>query len=144
MIRKFERGDLEEILKIEREAFPKSAYSALTFLYYAENYPDSFLVYENEEGKVIGYIIFYPNGHIVSIAVSRSYRRRGIGTRLIEEVLKVTGGRARVEVRRSNEGAIKFYKKLGFSLRYIIEAYYGDEDALVMTIGGEDGFREEI
>lgn len=39
-------------------------------------------------GEIAGYIIFYPQGHIVSIAVHPAYRRRGIGTELVVEVLK--------------------------------------------------------
>lgn len=141
MIRKFEKEDLEEILKIEKEAFPKSPYSRFTFLYFAKNYPDNFLVYvEKTTGKIIGYIIFYDEGegHIASIAVLPGYRRKRIGTKLVEEVLKVTKGKAMVEVRKSNEIAINFYKKLGFSLRYVIQMYYGDEDALVMVREGEE------
>ena len=93
------------------------------------------MVYEDKEkeGNIIaGYIIFYPEGHIVSIAVHPAYRRRGIGTGLVAEVLKRTAGYARVEVRESNERAKKFYKHLGFSLQTIIPGYYSDEDALVM------------
>jgi len=33
MIRKFSFSDLEDILGIEKEAFPKSPYSRFTFLY---------------------------------------------------------------------------------------------------------------
>ena len=134
MIRKFRMSDLDAILRIEKKAFPKSPYSRFTFLYYASAYADNFLVYVlvDKEEKVVGYIIFYPGGHIVSIGVHPAYRRRGIGTELVGEVLKVTKGNASVEVRESNEVAKEFYKHLGFSLRTIIPKYYGDEDALVM------------
>ncbi len=141
MIRKFRYSDLKDILGIEKRAFPKSPYSKFTFLYYASAYPDNFLVYipeNNEEGlnKIVGYIIFYPDGHIVSIAVHPAYRRRRIGTELVGEVLKRTDGNASVEVRESNEVAKEFYKHLGFSLQTIIPRYYGDEDALVMIRKG--------
>jgi len=138
MIRKFSFSDLEDILGIEKEAFPKSPYSRFTFLYYASACRDNFLVYVHETkekkrmNKIVGYIIFYPGGHIVSIAVHPAHRRNGIGTELVGEVLKRTKGKAIVEVRESNEVAKEFYKHLGFSLRTIILKYYGDEDALVM------------
>ena len=138
MIRKFKLSDLATILGIEKGAFPKSPYNRFIFLYYAHIYPDSFLVYvykDLETGlkKIVGYIIFYPQGHIVSIAVDPPYRRRRIGTELVEEVLKRTKGRASVEVRESNEVAKKFYTQLGFTLQTVIPEYYGDEDALVMV-----------
>ncbi|MBK5191515.1 MAG: GNAT family N-acetyltransferase [Methanosarcinales archaeon] len=144
MIRKFTNSDLDAILEIEAEAFPKSAYNGFIFLYYAEAYPDNFLVYVcddtgtglSELSEIVGYIIFYPQGHIVSIAVRSAYRRRGMGTELVEAVLKRAKGIASVEVRASNEVAKTFYKRLGFSLRTVIPRYYGDEDALLMVRTG--------
>jgi len=136
MIRKFKISDLGRILQIEEKAFPKAPYNRVTFLYYASICPSTFLVYEDEERnahEISGYIIFYPGGHIVSIAVHPAYRRREVGTRLVEEVLKRTKGSAIVEVRESNEVAIRFYKRLGFELQTIIPKYYGDEDAFVMV-----------
>ena len=146
MIRKFTNSDLNAILRVEKEAFPKSPYDRFIFSYYAEAYPDNFLVYKyddagtglSELSEIVGYIIFYPQGHIVSIAVHSAYRRRGIGTELVEEVLKRTEGVASVEVRTSNEVAKTFYEHLGFSLRTIIPRYYGDEDALVMVRTGTE------
>jgi len=145
MIRKFKKSDLGAILRIEEEAFPKLPYNRVTFLYYASICPSTFLVYEDggrNAHEIVGYLIFYPGGHIVSIAVHPAYRRRGLGTRLVEEVLKRTKGRAIVEVRESNEVAIRFYKRLGFELRTIIPKYYGDEDALVMVRRGMDTGRK--
>jgi ribosomal-protein-alanine N-acetyltransferase len=137
MIRKFNWSDLEDILGIEKEAFPKLPYSRFTFLYYATAYRDNFLVYVDEDkrkglNKIVGYIIFYPEGHIVSIAVHPAYRRRDIGTELVGEILKKTKGNASVEVRESNEVAKEFYTHLGFFMQAIISKYYGDEDALLM------------
>jgi len=135
MIRKFRRSDLDAILRIEKQAFPKSPYSRVTFLYYAAACSNTFLIFEDtrkNSNKIAGYIIFYPKGHIVSIAVHPAYRRRGIGTELVGEVLKTTKGKASVEVRESNEIAKEFYTHLGFLLRTIIPNYYGDENALVM------------
>lgn len=137
MIRQFKSSDLEAILRIENKAFPKSPYDRFTFLYFARIYPDNFLVFVHEDedkGKslIVGYIIFYPEGHIVSIAVHPAYRRRGIGIELVEVVLNRTSGKASVEVRASNEVAKKFYRHLGFSIQTIIHDYYGDEDAVVM------------
>ncbi|RLG37071.1 ribosomal-protein-alanine N-acetyltransferase [Methanosarcinales archaeon] len=133
-IRRFERRDLDDIMEIEKKAFPKTPYSRFTFMFYAFALPRNFLVCEDEERKrVVGYIIFHDDGHVVSVAVHPSMRRKGIGRALMNEVLKRTGGKAVVEVRESNETAIKFYKKLGFTFKTRIPNYYGDEDALIMS-----------
>jgi len=138
MLRKFSIPDMDAIIQIEQEAFPKHPYNASTFTYFASMYPDTFLVYVHDEPetglrKIVGYVIFYPDGHIVSIAVHTAYRRRGIGSRLVAEVLKRTKGTVIVEVNKSNDVAKKFYTQLGFSVRAVIPQYYGDEDALLMV-----------
>jgi len=135
MIRKFKSKDLKEILRIEKKAFPKTPYDELIFIYYKKIYPDNFLVYvEESSDKIFGYIIFSPNGHIVSIAVDPIHRRKGIGNKLVEEVLKVTNSHAKVEVRESNKIAQMFYKKLGFIQSGSIIGFYDDEDAIVYEI----------
>ena len=131
-IRRFNRKDLGDIMEIEERAFPKSPYSPFTFLHYALAFPKNFLVCEHE-GKIVGYIIFHSDGHIISIAVHPEWRRKGIGTALMNKVFKRTGGKAMVEVRESNKIAINFYKKLGFVFKTRVPSYYGDEDALIMV-----------
>ena len=133
MIRKFKSNDLREILRLEKKAFPKTPYYAPIFIYYAQLYPNNFLVYVDESShRIFGYIIFYREGHILSIAVDPKYRRKGIGSSLIKEVIKLLDGNAKVEVRVSNKGAQMFYKKLGFTRSGIISRYYDNEDAIVM------------
>jgi ribosomal protein S18 acetylase RimI-like enzyme len=73
-IRKFRRADLGAILRIEANAFSKTAYDRITFLYFASAYRDNFMVYIAGH-EVVGYVIFYPDGHIVSVAVHARYRR---------------------------------------------------------------------
>jgi len=132
-IRKFKSEDLKEILRIEKEAFPKTPYDEPIFIFYAQIYPDNFLIYVGgSSDEILGYIIFRPGGHIVSIAVDPMYRRKGIGTKLVEEVLKVSTGNAKVEVRESSRVAQMFYKKLGFFQSGSIIRFYDDEDAIVM------------
>ncbi len=131
MIRTFEHNDLNEILWIEAQAFPKSAYTAEMFLRYHRVFPDTFLVFE--ERAVLGYIILTPDGHIISLAVARAHRRKGIGTKLINACeLRCKGGTLLVEVREGNVGAQRFYEKLGFGLKSRIHLYYGTEDGYVM------------
>ena len=60
-IRKFKREDIQKILEIEAEAFPKTAYPKETFLYYAKRFPGCFLILESADGMA-GYIIFDMGG----------------------------------------------------------------------------------
>jgi ribosomal-protein-alanine N-acetyltransferase len=74
-----------------------------------------------------------------NVAVGREFRRRGIGRELIAALLAYAraGNAERIllEVRASNEGAIRLYKGSGFQILARREGYYRDpdEDALVMV-----------
>ena len=134
MIKKFDLKYLDDILEIEKKAFPKTSYDEFTFIYYSELYPDNFFVYELESSqKIIGYIIFEPNGHIISIAVDKLYRRKRIGTKLMNVVLNRYNGKGIVEVRESNKIAKNFYKKLGFVQVDVLKNYYQDENGVIMV-----------
>jgi ribosomal-protein-alanine N-acetyltransferase len=139
MIRSFSLSDLERILEIEREAFPKSPYDWATFISLHYLYPGTFWVYmgelhAQEEEKILGYVVFSLDGHIISIAVDPRFRRKGIGRELLLKVMIHPGiRRLKAEVRRSNTGAQAFYSRLGFRAQGVIPGYYGNEDALVMT-----------
>jgi len=136
-IRRFKRGDINKILEIEEQAFPKSAYSRGTFIAYANSFPDSFIVVETAT-DIVGYIIFDISGHIHSTAVKPPYRRKGFGKMLFTHALKCTKKRLWLEVRSKNSGAIKFYKGLGMKIMKRIPNYYGSDDALVMVLGQKE------
>ena len=82
---------------------------------------------------------FVKKGHVVSIAVMNEYRSKGFGSALVNESIK--GVKIRqcselyLEVRCSNNDAVRLYEKLGFSITQKLKAYYRDgEDAYVMAI----------
>jgi len=129
LIRDFELKDLREILEIEKDSFPKTAYSAPVLLYLSHYY--RFLVYD--DGRILGYIAYDPkDGHVISIAVRPESRRKGIGKELMSEMFKECKS-SWLEVRVSNENAQRFYERLGFQLNGRIDGYYDGEDALVMV-----------
>ncbi|RZN57336.1 MAG: ribosomal-protein-alanine N-acetyltransferase [Candidatus Methanomethylicota archaeon] len=139
-IRKANINDLKEIYRIEKESFPDPyPYGLLkAFLFH----PGVYLVAIVEE-KIIGYCIGIIRnediGHIISIAVDKNYRRRGIGTILlrntINELMKLGARKIRIEVRESNIAAIKLYEKIGFREKEKIYGYYSDDEtAIVMFL----------
>lgn len=138
MIRPFSISDLDRILQIEKESFPKSPYDWATFVNLHFLHPETFWVYVNptrdrEEGQVFGYIIFSKDGHIISIAVHAQHRRKGIGNDLLQSAMDTPHlKRVWAEVRRSNEGAQAFYFHMGFQIVGVVPNYYGNEDALIV------------
>jgi ribosomal-protein-alanine N-acetyltransferase len=141
-VREAKSEDLEEIYRIETVCFGADAYDPSLLLLYLNLSPDTFLVAE-ENGKIVGYVIGlvrkWGEGHVVSLAVHPKQRRKGVATALMKELLRRFSDKglkaARLEVRVSNEAAIKLYEKLGFKRVGIIERYYADgEDAYLMVV----------
>ena len=77
---------------------------------------------------------------ILNLAIELCFRRRGIGSALVGEVLSwgARNGAERVflEVRASNAFARKFYEAHGFTAAGLRPKYYSDpiEDALILVI----------
>ncbi len=138
MIRPFSLSDLDSILQIENQSFPKSPYHWTTFLTLHYLYSETFLVYPDasfprKEEKILGYIIFSRDGHLISIAVHPQHRRNRIGARLLQKALETLHSeKVWAEVRRSNQGAQAFYLKMGFQITGMVPNYYGNEDALTV------------
>ena len=137
MIRPFSSSDLDSILKIESQSFPKSPYNGATFLNLHYLYPETFLVYidinNGPKEEILGYIIFSRDGHIISIAVHPQHRRKHIATKFLQKAMKTPHlKKVWAEVRRSNHGAQAFYSKMGFQITGVVPNYYGNEDALII------------
>jgi [ribosomal protein S18]-alanine N-acetyltransferase len=132
MIRPVHSADFDELLRIEEQAFPKSQYDRGELWILHIKYPQTFLVTLSDQ--IDGYIVFRPDGHIISMAVTPKRRRTGVGTCLVKEAIDHCRGKSlRLEVRVSNVGAQKFYQSLGFILKARIGRYYQDgEDAFLM------------
>ena len=137
IIRKFKHEDINQITKIEEQAFPKTAYSKQTFLNYGNSFPDTFIVVETGD-DIVGYIIFDRGGHIHSTAVKRTYRMKGFGRMLFMHAVKYARKRLWLEVRSKNSGAIAFYTSLGMKITGKIPNYYGSDDALIMVMGKKE------
>ena len=91
----------------------------------------------NEE--IIGFVIGDRRarkdvGWVASIGVHPTYRRRGIGRRLLAACEQQLGSaRIRLSLRRSNEHALALYRLVGYAQVGVWPEYYRDgEDALVM------------
>ncbi|MCX7845709.1 MAG: ribosomal protein S18-alanine N-acetyltransferase [Dictyoglomaceae bacterium] len=137
-IREFNLKDLDGVLEIEKLSFPKDAYSKSLFKGFYKIFPEGFFVAEIDN-KIVGYIFGYihnDRGEIVSISVHPSYRRLGIGRKLMKTLLSIFikkgVKKCFLQVRVSNISAIEFYKKLEFKILNRVIKYYIDEDAYLM------------
>ena len=151
ILRRCELSDIIPVMEINLSTLPEH-YSDYFYESLLEELPEAFVVAEIS-GKVIGYIMckmehgfsnfkklgFVKKGHVVSIAVMDEHRGKGFGSAIVNE--GINGVKIRqcselyLEVRCSNNDAVRLYEKLGFSVIQKLKAYYRDgEDAYVMAI----------
>lgn len=148
-LRLFEPRDLESVVYINRTCLPEN-YPPDFFLMHYREHPEAFLVAELN-GTVVAYSMsrvehglsnlkkaFAKKGHVISIAVLPHARGMGIAEALMRRTLEALreygASEVYLEVRVSNEPAIKLYRKLGFEPIRRLHAYYIDgEDAWLMA-----------
>ena len=140
IVRKFTPNDLKRVFEIESMSFNQSYGIEMVQQLYEMG--EGFLVAE-EDGYVIGYVIFWikyeDQGHIISIAVDKNYRRLGAGTQLLVKaisILSLLNIRAiYLEVNENNTGAVEFYKTFNFKIDRVVPGYYENGDgAIIMYI----------
>ncbi|HSF28161.1 MAG TPA: ribosomal protein S18-alanine N-acetyltransferase [Nitrosopumilaceae archaeon] len=151
VIRRCDPSDLIPVMEINMKTLPEH-YSDYFYESLLAELPESFLVAEIN-GRIVGYIMckteygfsnfkklgFVKKGHVVSVAVLEEQRKKGIGRALIEEAIAGTkikkADELYLEVRCSNNEAVRLYEKIGFIIKQRIKSYYRDgEDAYLMAI----------
>ena len=95
--------------------------------------PYTYAVVYESEGSIVGYAVFHLLGadsELLSIAVSESVQRKGIGSKLLLAGLSQLdldkSDCCFLEVRENNLKARRFYENHGFTLFAIRKKYYAD------------------
>jgi [ribosomal protein S18]-alanine N-acetyltransferase len=140
-IRKLELRDLNAIERIERDSY-RTPWSRSMFAgELAKPSSLSLGAFEPETSALLGYLIisrYVDAWHVMNLAVAPDHRRRRIAANLLDRLFELTAGEDRrgytLEVRVSNDVAIRLYEQAGFRARGIRRGYYTDnrEDALIM------------
>ncbi|MEM1557642.1 MAG: N-acetyltransferase [Thermoproteota archaeon] len=144
IIKQAKPDDLQSIIEINRSELPEN-YPPSFFMDLLERFPNYFLIAVlAQTNEIVGYVICrietgFPSeggfsivkkGHIVSLAVKKSFHKRGIGTMLmksvLEEMIRNSIDESYLEVRINNENAIRLYKKLGYEVVRELPHYYLD------------------
>lgn len=142
-ISRLTHDDLEGIYEVEKDSFP-IPWPISSFEEELKNILATYLV-AKVENKIIGYIGMWfvmDECHITNIAVLKEFRKNGIATKLINEMLKLCKEHGTtyimLEVRSSNIPAQNLYSKFNFTEEVIRKDYYKNpdgtrEDAIVMS-----------
>jgi ribosomal-protein-alanine N-acetyltransferase len=139
------KEDIDQALAIEQASF-SMPWSRNLFLSEFRSPRVSTLIVALADAPVrtvIGFTVFWivaDEMHILNLAVSPEFRRKGIARKLVLAALnhahKKGARRAFLEVRVSNAAAQKLYSTLGFTGTGVRREYYDSpvEDAVVMAL----------
>ena len=140
-IQPMQREEVEDVLKIEEQAYGDHHWSKNSF--YGELSNDLAHYYSafDIDGNLVGYAGSWQildEAHITTIAVNPDLQRKKIGEALLNKLLQVCYKNEikyiTLEVRVSNTAAISLYEKYGFKSLGVRKGYYqnNNEDALIM------------
>lgn len=142
MIRNMESADLDRIMELEQLCF-SDPWTKESFEFELSGNPYSNCIVLEEEGRVIGFAIFwitFETAQLINIAVDPARRHEHLGQTLLEYVIEACMAQAcevlSLDVRVSNTPAKGLYEKKGFVPLHVSKGYYADgEDAIVMGMG---------
>ncbi len=136
-IRTMTPADLDAVVPMEREIYPQP-WSEKVFREELTRDDRRYFVAE-DEATIVGYgglMLVEEDAHITTVAVLPGVRSRGVGTRLmlelVEAALAAEARHLTLEVRVSNQSARELYRRFGFAPVGLRKNYYSDEDALIM------------
>ena len=143
-IEKMKKEYIDDVFEIDKLSVP-IPWSKNSIEEELNNMLANFIVAKDDD-KIIGFAMCWfvmDECHIGNIAVHPDYRKKGVATKLLNELLKDSKkehgtNNYLLEVRISNEPAISLYKKLGFEELVVRKHYYKNpdgtyEDALIMN-----------
>ena len=141
-LRRMRTSDLRAVMEIDASSLPKP-WSAGIWRSELESPFGLYLVLEKGDEIVgqIGVRSVLDELHITTVAVHSEHRRRGHARAMIRGALSAypDARLVHLEVRPTNATARTLYTSLGFRETGRRPRYYGDEDALLMTLDLSEG-----
>ena len=141
IIRKMTADDVKHAAEIEKLCFvhPWSEQSIKDEM---DKENSVFLMAFEDENPMgfVGLSVVFDEGYMGNLAVIESYRRKGTGRALMNELINeckaMDSAFVTLEVRASNTPAVKLYESLGFTEAGRRKNYYKEplEDAILMTL----------
>jgi len=133
---------LDRLFEIEMECFKSEAFTKQHIAQLLTNQNCISLI-AKENDKIIGFVIGMVyvegnilTGHILTLDVSPSHRRKGVGIKLLQELEKIFRSKqvkvSRLEVREDNVAALNLYQKLGYRKVGRLRHYYGDAHGIIL------------
>jgi ribosomal-protein-alanine N-acetyltransferase len=149
-VRYCDASDIPSVVNVNAQTLPEH-YSDYFYYEILNEFPNTFIV-ADLAGEVVSYIMcrieyglsvirrfgLARKGHIISVATLEKDRGKGVGTILIKQVMdEMRKGSCKevfLEVRVTNDDAVRLYRNLGFQVTGTMQGYYKDgESAYLMA-----------
>lgn len=138
MIRQATLNDCNVLYALEQEIFSNDPFAlSKASLRYHLKKNCVYIVEINNE--LAGYILWLKRkkySRLYSLAVSKRFQKQGIAQKLLAYSFEQLKEKSfSLEVKVSNEGAIRLYEKFGFTIKKVLSNYYENEDGYWMVCG---------
>ena len=139
-IRQSDPKDFSALLKLDQKCFPPGiAYSKMMLRHFLTQ-PGAESLVAVDEKTIVGFLLTEENpplGHVMTLDVAEPYRRKGIGSLLLQESeanLYFRGVRTMLlETATTNEAGVAFWQRHGYRIEAVLKNYYpGHLDAYEM------------
>jgi ribosomal-protein-alanine N-acetyltransferase len=142
ILRKMTVDDVVQVVAIDQMSFSLPWPTSSFYFELTDNQASRCWVAELD-GRVVAMLVAWlivDEIHIATIATHSDFRKQGIGKKLLLHTLQSAKAEGALtsflEVRESNDAAIRMYRKFGYVESGRREGYYKDngEDAILMTL----------
>ncbi|MEF8852828.1 MAG: N-acetyltransferase [Haloarculaceae archaeon] len=119
----------------QRRGFFESAYKRSTVYLFLDR---------SDRGVLVGFAAVRRDGYILFLAVDPDYQGEGFGEALVARVADDFGS-VTCHARTTNDGALEFYRHIGFSVERRIDGYYEDGgDAYYLRLGEDESLTDRL
>ena len=139
-IRQADGKDFPALFKLDQKCFPSGIAYSKTMLRHFMAQAGAECLVAVDNNIIVGFILTEENpplGHVMTLDIAESHRRKGIGTTLLQESennLRFRGVRTMLlETALTNEAGVAFWQRHGYRIEAVLKNYYpGHLDAYEM------------
>ena len=137
VLRDYRTTDLDAMFRVDQDCFSADfRFNFESIRTFAEEQGAVVLVAENDGAEIVGFVIVHVEhvaegwrGYVVTLDVAVEYRGRGVARMLMEQaearVAAVEAQSMELHVFTGNEGAIRFYERVGYERIAVRRRFYG-------------------
>jgi [ribosomal protein S18]-alanine N-acetyltransferase len=136
-LRDYRTTDLDAMFRLDRDCFSSEfRFARESIQVFAEEQDAVVRVAESDVSEMVGFVIVHVEraaegwrGYVVTLDVAEEHRRRGVAQMLMEQAearVAAVGARSmELHVFTGNEGAIRFYERMGYERTAVRRRFYG-------------------